>query len=208
MNIFLTSSFADVADLFVAFTQGECRGKRVTLIPTASLAEEVNAYLIAAKGALVEAGLVIDELEVSAASQQDIVEKLERNDYIYVAGGNTFFLLQELKRTGADKLIAEQVRAGKCYIGESAGSAVLAPSIEYLQRLDDPSAAPDLESFASLALIDFYPLPHYGNAPFKEAVEQVLIDYGDTLDLRPFSNHQAIAIVGNEVEIQTGAKPL
>ncbi|MGE6530883.1 Type 1 glutamine amidotransferase-like domain-containing protein [Pseudomonas sp. NPDC077382] len=206
MNIFLTSSFADVADLFVAFTQGECRGKRVTLIPTASLAEEVNAYLIAAKDALVEAGLVVDELEVSTASREEIVGKLERNDYIYVAGGNTFFLLQELKRTGADKLIAEQVRSGKCYIGESAGSAVLAPSIEYLQRLDDPSAAPDLDSFASLALIDFYPLPHYGNEPFKQAVEQVLIEYGDTLDLRPFSNYQAIAIVGNEVEVQTSAK--
>ncbi|MCQ2030509.1 Type 1 glutamine amidotransferase-like domain-containing protein [Stutzerimonas zhaodongensis] len=207
MNIFLTSSFADVADLFVTFTKGECRGKTITLIPTASLAEEVNAYLIAAKDALIEAGMAIDGLEVSTASQQDIADKLERNEFIYVAGGNTFFLLQELKRTGADKLIAEQVRAGKCYIGESAGSAVLAPSIEYLQRLDDPSAAPDLDSFASLALVEFYPLPHYGNAPFKDAVDQVLIEYGDSLDLRPFSNHQAIAIVGDSVDILTSARP-
>ena len=189
MNIFLTASFADVADLFVAFTQGECSGKRVTLIPTACLAEEVNAYLIAAKDALVEAGLVIDELEVSTASRQAIAGKLERNDYIYVAGGNTFF----------DALTPH---------GESAGSAVLAPSIEYLQRLDDPSAAPDLDDYTSLALIDFYPLPHYRNAPFDEAVEQVLIEYGGSLDLRPFSNHQALAIVGNSVDILTSAKPL
>ena len=208
MNIFLTSSFAEVADLFVAFTNSEGRGKTVTLIPTASLAEEVNSYLIAAKEALVEAGLVIDELEVSTASPEEIVNKLESNDFIYVAGGNTFFLLQELKRTGADKLIAEQVRAGKCYIGESAGSAVLAPNIEYLQELDDASAAPDLDSFASLALVNFYPLPHYGNAPFKDAVEQALNKYGDTLDLRPFSNNQAIAIVGDKVDIQTSATQL
>ncbi len=39
MNIFLTSSFAEVVDLFVRFTGGECRGRTVTLIPTASLAE-------------------------------------------------------------------------------------------------------------------------------------------------------------------------
>ena len=204
MNLFLTSSFADVADVFVAFTKGECAGKTITLIPTASLGEEVNSFLIAAKEALAKAGLSIDELEISSASQGDIVQKLERNDYIYVAGGNTFFLLQELKRTGADKLIAAHVRAGKCYIGESAGSAVLAPSIEYLQRLDDPSAAPDLDSFSSLALVDFYPLPHYRNAPFKEAVEQVLIEYGDTLDLRPFSNHQVIVVAGDNVDIHTG----
>lgn len=203
MNIFLTSSFAEVADLFVSFTRGECKGKTVTLIPTASLAEEVNAYLIAAKDALVKAGLVIDELEVSTASQEDIVDKLERNEYIYVAGGNTFFLLQELKRTGADRLIAEQVRAGKCYIGESAGSAVLAPSIEYLQELDDATAAPDLDSYTSLALIDFYPLPHYKNPPFEDAIEQVLHRYGDNLDLRPFSNNQALAITGSHTELQT-----
>lgn len=206
MNIFLASSFAEVADLFVAFTNGKCSGKTVTLIPTASLAEEVNAYLIAAKQALVEAGLVIDELEVSTASREDIVDKLERNELIYVAGGNTFFLLQELKRTGTDKLITEQVRGGKCYIGESAGSAVLAPSIGYLKELDDASAAPHLDDFTSLALINFYPLPHFRNAPFEEAVEQVLIKYRDAMDLRPFSNNQAITIVGNRVDIQTSAK--
>lgn len=203
MNIFLTSSFAEVADLFVTFTKGECRGKTVTLIPTASLAEEVNAYLIAAKDALNKAGLVIDELEVSTAGQEEIADKLARNEFIYIAGGNTFFLLQELKRTGADKLIAEQVRAGKCYIGESAGSAVLAPSIDYLQELDDATAAPDLDSYTSLALIDFYPLPHYKNPPFKDAVEQVLLKYGDALNLCPFSNNQALAITGRHTELQT-----
>jgi len=179
MNIFLTSSFAEVVDLFVSFTKGECSGKTVTLIPTASLVEEVNSYLLAAKDALVKVGLVIDELDVSSASRDEIVSKLERGDYIYVSGGNTFFLLQELKRTGADLLIAEHVRAGKCYIGESAGSAILAPSIEYIKALDDVSAAPDLESFAALGLVDFYPLPHYRNEPFAEAVEQVLKEHGD-----------------------------
>ncbi len=203
MNIFLTSSFAEVVDLFVSFTKGECSGKTVTLIPTASLVEEVNSYLLAAKDALVKVGLVIDELDVSSASRDEIVSKLERGDYIYVSGGNTFFLLQELKRTGADLLIAEHVRAGKCYIGESAGSAILAPSIDYIRALDDVTAAPELESCTALGLVDFYPLPHYRNEPFAEAVEQVLKDYGDALDLRPFSNNQAIALSGGHAELQT-----
>ena len=203
MNIFLTSSFAEVVDLFVSFTRGECSGKTVTLIPTASLVDEVNSYLLAAKVALVKAGLVIDELDVSSASREEIVSKLERGDYIYVSGGNTFFLLQELKRTGADLLIAEQVRAGKCYIGESAGSAILAPSIEYIKALDEVSAAPELASYAALGLVDFYPLPHYRNEPFAEAVEQVLKEHGQVLALRPFSNNQAIVVSGGHAELQT-----
>ncbi len=31
----------------------------------------------------------------------------------YVSGGNTFYLLQELKRTGADLLLLEQIEHGK-----------------------------------------------------------------------------------------------
>ena len=203
MNIFLTSSFAEVVDLFVSFTKGECSGKTVTLIPTASLVEEVNSYLLAAKDALVKVGLVIDELDVSSASRDEIVSKLDRGDFIYVSGGNTFFLLQELKRTGADLLIAEHVRAGKCYIGQSAVSAILAPSIVYITALYDVSAAPDLGSYAALGLVDFYPLPHYRNEPFAEAVEQVLKEHGDALDLRPFSNNQVIALSGRHAELQT-----
>jgi len=55
----------------------------------------------------------------------EILDKLEKNDYIYISGGNTFFLLQELQRTGADKIISRQIEAGKLYIGESAGAIVL-----------------------------------------------------------------------------------
>ncbi len=46
-------------------------------------------------------GLIVDELEISTAIYSDIVNKLERNDFIYVSGGNTFFLLQEMNRSGA-----------------------------------------------------------------------------------------------------------
>lgn len=34
--------------------------------------------------------------DISTATHLDIRNKLENNDYIYVTGGNTFFLLQEM----------------------------------------------------------------------------------------------------------------
>lgn len=104
-KMFLASSFVDVADLFVTFTGGNCAGKTVTLIPTASLVEEVRFYVATGKEALEDRGLLVDELEVSTASKEEIDSKLRKSDYIYITGGNTFFLLQELKRTGADKII-------------------------------------------------------------------------------------------------------
>jgi dipeptidase E len=46
-KMFLASSFVDVADLFVKFTDGKCEGKTITFIPTASLPEEENFWLLA-----------------------------------------------------------------------------------------------------------------------------------------------------------------
>ena len=49
---------------------------------------------------------------------KDELEALKTQEY--KTGGNTFFLLQELKRKGVDKIISKQVKLGKLYIGESA----------------------------------------------------------------------------------------
>ncbi|MFD1216046.1 peptidase E [Microbulbifer celer] len=202
-EIFLSSSFADVTDLFVKFSGGNHDGQRVTFIPTASLTEEVTFYVRAGREALEKLGLIVDELEISTATSEEIESRLENNDYIYITGGNTFFLLQELKRTGSDKLITDHIKSGKKYIGESAGSIILSRNIEYVKGMDDFSAAPKIGSFSSLGLVEFYPVPHYTNFPFKESVERIISSYEDELDLLPISNTQAIIVNDNEYEVWT-----
>lgn len=200
-KMFLTSSFADMADLFLKFTQEKCAGKTATFIPTASLVEKVRFYVSAGKVALEKLGVNVDELEISTASKEEIESKLQKNDYIYITGGNTFFLLQELKSTGADKLIIEQINLGKIYVGESAGSIVMSRNIEYVKEMDDITAAPRLVSFSSLGLVDFYPVPHHTNFPFKESVESIISNYNEELDLCPISNKQVIVVNENEFEV-------
>jgi dipeptidase E len=93
--------------------------------------------------------------------------------YVGVEGGNTFFLLQELKRSGADKLIVEHINRGKIYIGASAGSMIVSKDIEYAKYMDDPAVAEDLNNdFSALSIVDFYIVPHYANFPFKKAAEK------------------------------------
>ena len=200
-KMFLASSFVDVADLFVKFSEGKCAGKTVTFIPTASLVEDVNFYVGAGKKALEKCGLIVDELEISTATKEKIASAIKNNDYIYVSGGNTFFLLQELKRTGADKIISEHINSGKIYIGESAGSIVLSCNIEYVKDMDDFTAAPNIGTFSSLGMIDFHPVPHHTNFPFKESVESIISSYEGKIDLCPISNSQAIVVHGNKFEV-------
>lgn len=203
-TLFLSSSFAQVEDEFARFVGGDCAGKRVTFIATASVVESVNFYVEQGRQALQRQGLVVDTLDISTATRAQTRRMLEDNDYIYVSGGNTFYLLQELRSTGADQALVREVESGTPYLGESAGAMVVAPHIEYARFMDDPTAAPDLESFTGLGLIDFFPVPHYGNIPFAEAAEQVMATYDATLALRPLSNTQAM-IVDEERVLVVGA---
>ena len=200
-KLFLASSFSEVASLFPKFAGEEIKGKRITFIPTASLVEEVRFYVDDDRKAFEELGIIVEELEITAASPDKILEVLNRNDYIFVSGGNTFYLLQELRRKGADILITEQIRAGKLYIGTSAGSVILCPDIEFVKEMDDNSTAPELQSFTGLNIVDFYILPHYLDFPFEEITQNIVKKYGKKLDLRPISNKQVITIAENRIEI-------
>lgn len=103
-------------------------------------------YVAEGRKALENQGLFGDDLEISTATQEEITKKLRNNDAIYVSGGNTFFLLQELRRTGADKLIVEQINAGKLYVVESAGAIILSKNIGYVKDMDDFKVAAGLQS--------------------------------------------------------------
>ncbi len=201
-KLFLCSSYKDVAGLFPEFAGCDLSEKMVTFIPTAALHEKVNFYVKSGRKALERVGLVIDELEVSSADRSLIMRKLKANDFIYVSGGNTFFLLQELKRTGTDQAILEQIGAGKIYIGESAGAMIVAPDIEYAKDMDDCAAAPGLENYSALHAVAFYPLPHHTNFPFKKAVEKIIAKHAQALPLQPISNAQAILVEDDRVEIK------
>lgn len=200
-KLFISSSFQDTANLLPDFIAGDLTGKTVTFIPTAALHEKVNFYVKSGKKALEKLGLHVEELEISTADQSDIIRKLQDNDFIYVTGGNTFFLLQELKRTGADKIIKEQILSGKPYIGESAGSMILSPNIEYAKDMDDSSMADGLDSFDALQITDFYPVPHHNCFPFQKAVKKIISKYEDTLDLKTITNSQVILVNDGEVQI-------
>lgn len=200
-KLFLASLFKDVSQIFVDFANENLVGKTVTFIPTAALPDKLDFHIKYSKELLSKMGLIVDELEISTAAHLDIVNKLENNDYIYVAGGNTFFLLQEMNKSGAGDLIKTQIKAGKLFIGESAGAILLAPNIEYSKDTDNSLVALQLKTFEALNIIDFYPVPHYKNYPLREAVERIISKYGTKLPLVPFSNSQAILVIGKERQI-------
>ena len=179
----------------------DLNGKTVTYIPTAAIAEEIEGMAEAETRMLEELGLTVDELEVSTASKDNVREKLAKNDMIFVGGGNTFFLLQELKRSGADQIIAREVEKGKLYIGESAGAIAACPDSGYSAEMDVPGKAPELTDYTGMGLVDFYVVPHMGHPEMGPAANSIIEKYSSLLGLKVIDDHQVILIEGDKVSI-------
>lgn len=174
-KLFLTSSFSDVAHYLEGFTGSKNKGKRVTFITTASIPEDYTGYVDDAKSAFEELGIAVDELDITGKTEIEISERFLQNDFIYVSGGNTFYLLQELKRSGADQLLTEQ--------------------------MDDKAKAIDLKDNTGLGVIPFYLFPHYKSDPFSDIVDEILSHYEGKLPLLKISNTQVLEIRGDYREI-------
>lgn len=200
-KLFLTSVFAKTAKEFKKF-YGETNGKSAVFIPTAANADGGGTiYVKRQRRALEKLGIKACVLDISVAESNEITAKLLNSDIIYIGGGNTFYLLQELKRSGADMIIREQIALGKAYIGESAGAVIVAPSITYIEDMDDRAAAPDLSDCSALGLVDFYPLPHMNSFPFIRASRVIAEKHSNDLKLLPITNRQAVCVYGNEIKI-------
>lgn len=201
-RLLLTSYFKKVANLIPNFLETDPAGKKVCFITTASVPEKVDFFVSDGKKELEKHGMEIIELEISTASKEEIKDKIIISDMIYVAGGNTFFLLDKLRKTGADKLIIEQIHNGKPYIGESAGSMILSANIEYVSLMDSPKVTSELNGeYDALAITEFSIVPHANNAPFKNVVKKIVQTYSDNYNLILISNNQAIMKIGKETKL-------
>ena len=201
-TLFLTSYLAGTIEKLVNLLQKDqsCE-KNILFIPTAGNVEEYTGYIDEGQAALQQFGFKLDVLDIANTDLQQCHTAFLNATIICLSGGNTFYLLQELKRKKLDQLLVQKIAQGCFYIGESAGAMILAANIEYNKIMDDSSLASELNNYTALNIIDFYPLPHYIEEPFVESVQQTYAKYKNNLPLVPINNQQAIIVRDNTYSI-------
>ncbi len=109
----------------------------------------------------------------------------EGYDAIYMIGGNTFYLLKELREKKLDEKIIHAINNGVIYIGSSAGSIILGKTIETALPYDENWV--NLEDFEGLNMVDAIIIPHANRKQefikeakerYKDKIIELYDDYG------------------------------
>ena len=191
-NMILTSSLYESIELVKKFLDKNTESKKILFIPTAANVEEYKKYMHLTQKAFEHFGYEVENFDVSVFSEEIAKEKLSEAKIVFISGGNTFYLLQELKRKNLTSYLKEKIENGLLYIGESAGSVIAAPDIEYASIVDDKTLATELDDYVGLNLVDFYIVPHFKEEPFVEGSRNTVELYKDKLDLKLINNKEAI----------------
>src|SRR5207244_4374845 len=126
--------------------------RRVGFVTAASLNNEKD-YYERAREALAPVGLTVEHVHWN----HEPLAVLGRVDAVFVGGGNTYALLQRLRRAKLVDPIRTRALAGTPYIGSSAGSNLAGPTI---LTTNDWNVV-GLDRFDALGLVPFNVNPHY-----------------------------------------------
>ena len=132
---------------------------------------------------------------------EQMQEKIDRADIMYVGGGNTLRMMNLWRKLGVDKLLQQAYKSGKVLCGTSAGSICWFKAGNSDSRKDNNPAA-DYIKVTALGFIDAMNCPHYDSESDRKAsFKKMLKTYpGVGIALDDFA---ALEIVGDTYKIVT-----
>lgn len=201
-NMILISSLYESMGIVKKFLNEKTESKKILFIPTATNVDEYKKYIHLTQKVFEDFGYEVENFDISVFSEETVKEKISETKIVFVSGGNTFYLLQELKKKNLISYLRGKIENGLLYIGESAGSVITAPNIGYADIVDDKALATELNDYTGLNLVDFYVVPHFEEEPFVESSRKVVELYKDKLDLKVINNKEVVLVENDEFRIR------
>lgn len=174
----------------------ECK---VGFIPTAANVESYNKdWLISQFGQLQRYGFYqIDIVDISADGV-DWRTRLADCDILWLSGGNTYHLLDQVRKTGFDEWLKDALKT-KVYVGGSASTVLMTPSIDIVGEMDDNFLG--LTDLAGLGFVNFEINVHCDEAAFEDTRNYAASRTNAVYALDDLS---AIKVVDGEIEVLSG----
>lgn len=200
-KLFLASFFAYSSPLLLPMLPKSPRGLKLAFIPTTADPYDDKSWMLEDRNKLEQMGFDVFDVDLKNKTQEALAKDLEKADVIFVSGGNTYYLMEKVTKSGFDKVVKKLLNRGVIYVGSSAGTAIMCPTIEYLEDLDDRSKA-KLDSFQGLGLIDFLILPHYGEPKYEKRFQSIIAKWKDKgYKIQTLTNNQVITVEKNITKV-------
>jgi len=111
----------------------------------------------------------LPELEHDARARREAAGRLLASDIVYLAGGNTFYFLAHLRRSGLLSALSRFVARGGVLAGLSAGAHLMTPHIALAGHpsfdRDENEVGLKRSQLAALGAVGFEFFPHYRHSP-------------------------------------------
>lgn len=168
--------------------------KTVAIITTTAEDKEQNKYSILAKKQFQEAGFTnIDFVDLETQELDS-----DKYDVIYVCGGDTFKLLKFAKEKNFNDNVKRLLNRDGFYIGVSAGSIIMSPSIDIANEIEPDSNDVSLTDFSSFGIVPFHVMPHY-YPDIEDDVKE--FENRHNVEVKRLTNDQALFIKNNTIEL-------
>ncbi|MFM2339775.1 MAG: hypothetical protein RLZZ360_411 [Candidatus Parcubacteria bacterium] len=180
---------------------GKSRASKALVITTAAVPYGLSPKPEWLERAFTPLWAICDELEETTLEDGSYLPgDLQSYDFIYVSGGNTFYLAYQLHKTGWDKKLVDYINSGGVYVGSSAGAIILMDNIEHFATADDRIKAPAI--CPGLGLLTQAIIPHADNAKYSQLAADIAQKYQtDGLVVTFLNDKQALLINDDGLEI-------
>jgi dipeptidase E len=201
MKLFLASLANTTLDFVLPLLPVEPKHLKLAFIKTAADPYgDINMpWMQADYDKLTSLGFKITNYDIKDKSESELRKDLSSFQVIFVAGGNTFYLLSKIKESGFDVVIKELLAKNIIYIGASAGSSVMGPTLDHLTTIDHPEVVPELTDYTALSLVPHLIVPHYGRDKYAQRHAKMKEIWGDKLTF--LRDNQAIIVNGDKINM-------
>lgn len=201
-RLFLTSQGIPkkLKKTFLSFLSKKPQDNSVSFITTAAYGDYKNpTWLNIYKNQLRNYGIQkIEELDLKDKTQKELEKILSNKDIIFVNGGNPFYLLYWVKKSGFHKIIKRLLNKDKLYIGISAGSYICCPTIEMATWKHQDRNKIGIKDLKALNFIPFLITAH-----FNEKHYQIINKAAQTIHyaIVVLTDAQAVLVENDKVKV-------
>ena len=172
-------------------------GCRLAIIPNAQdyrLPQERGTKLDELTADLAKIGLQSDIVDLREYDESEMLyQTLKSYDGLWVAGGNSFVVRCEIRRSGLEYIVNKLLDFGLVYCGESAGAIVAGLTLQGSETADEPELA-DQIIWEGLGLTERIIAPHADNPMFVEYINHMKKIYAGNDRVMYLNDDQALII--------------